>query len=67
MSLKELTAEAHKQAETQPFVKLIFSGNITKEKYAEYLINQELAYLTLEAFAQDAGLLDDLPGIKRAE
>jgi heme oxygenase len=67
MSLKELTAEAHKLAESQPFVNLIFSGNISKEQYAHYLLNQELAYATLEAFANDAGILDDLPGIKRAE
>jgi heme oxygenase (biliverdin-producing, ferredoxin) len=67
MSLKELTAEAHKQAETQPFVKLIFSGSISKEDYARYLFNQELVYATLELFAQSAGILDDLPGIKRAE
>lgn len=67
MSLKELTAEAHKQAETQPFVKLIFSGSISKEDYARYLFNQEYAYSVLEAFAQEVGLLDDLPGIARAD
>lgn len=67
MSLKELTAAAHHQAETQPFVKLIFSGNITKEQYAEYLVNQEIIYATLEKFATDAGVLSDLPGLCRAE
>lgn len=67
MSLKELTAEAHKQAETQPFVKLIFSGDITKEQYARYLLNQQYAYAVLEAFANDLNILDDLPGICRAE
>jgi len=29
MSLKELTHEAHKNAETQPFVKILFSGKIS--------------------------------------
>lgn len=66
MSLKDLTAEAHKLAESQPFVKKIFSGTITKEEYAKYLINQELTYAVLESFANDVGLLDDLPGIHRA-
>lgn len=66
MSLKELTADAHRLAETQPFVKLIFSGNITKEEYARYLLNQELAYAMLEAYANDLHLLDDLPDICRA-
>jgi heme oxygenase len=67
MSLKELTANAHKQAETQPFVKLIFSGNITNEEYAKYLFNQYAVYSTLESFADTAGILSDIQGIKRAE
>lgn len=66
MSLKDLTAEAHKQAETQPFVKLIFSGNITNEEYAKYLFNQYAVYSTLESLADTAGILSDLQGIKRA-
>jgi heme oxygenase len=66
MSLKELTAEAHKLAETQPFVKKIFSGNITKEEYATYLYNQYAAYEMLESHALIVGLLNDLPGIQRA-
>jgi len=66
MSLKELTAEAHKLAETQPFVKKIFSGNITKEEYATYLYNQYAAYEMLESNALIVGLLNDLPGIQRA-
>lgn len=66
MSLKDLTAEAHKQAETQPFVKKIFSGNITKEEYATYLYNQYAAYEILESHALIVGLLNDLPGIQRA-
>ena len=67
MSLKDLTAEAHKQAETQPFVKLIFSGNITNEEYARYLFNQYSVYSTLESLADTAGILSDMQGIKRAE
>ena len=66
MSLKELTAEAHRKAETMPFVKLIFSGEISKEQYAKYLVNQEIAYAVLEAYANDLHLLDDLLDICRA-
>lgn len=66
MSLKELTAEAHSLAESQPFVKKIFSGTITKEEYIKFLINQELIYATLEMFASESGILDNLPGIHRA-
>jgi heme oxygenase len=66
MSLKELTAEAHRLAETQPFVKKIFSGNLTNEEYAIYLYNQYTAYEILESHALVIGLLNDLPGIQRA-
>jgi len=66
MSLKELTADAHKLAENRPFVKLIFSGNITNEQYATYLYNQYAAYEILESHALIVGLLNDLPGIQRA-
>lgn len=66
MSLKELTAEAHSLAESQPFVKKIFSGTITKDEYISFLINQELIYATLEMFASESGILDNLPGIHRA-
>ena len=66
MSLKELTAEAHRLAETQPFVKKIFSGNITNEEYATYLYNQYAAYEILESYALIVGLLNNLPGIQRA-
>ena len=67
MSLKDLTHEAHKLVESQPFVKKIFSGTITKEEYARYLLNQEFAYAMLESLANEVGLLDDLPGIQRAD
>jgi hypothetical protein len=36
MSLKELTHEAHQNAERQAFVKILFSGNINPRLYAEY-------------------------------
>jgi heme oxygenase (biliverdin-producing, ferredoxin) len=67
MSLKELTAAAHNEAETQPFVKLIFSGDISKEDYTKFLFNQYAAYSTLESLADTAGLLTDLLDIKRAD
>jgi hypothetical protein len=44
MSLKELTHEAHKNAETQPFVKILFSGKINPKLYSAYLKNQHPCY-----------------------
>ncbi len=66
MSLKELTWEHHKKAETQPFVKVLFSGKIEPEIYATYLFNQHRMYDVLEACAMMHGLLNDYPTIRRA-
>ena len=39
MSLRELTAEKHKDAERQAFVKELLGGSITEERYATFLYN----------------------------
>lgn len=66
MSLKELTHEQHRTAETQPFVKVLFSGKIDPKIYATYLFNQHRMYDVLEAFAMMHGLLNDYPTIRRS-
>jgi len=66
MSLKELTHEAHKNAETQPFVKVLFSGKIDPKLYAEFLKNQHIQYEVLEVCAMPHQLLHGLPDIRRA-
>ena len=66
MSLKELTHGAHKKAETQPFVKVLFSGKINPKIYATYLKNQHPCYEILEVCAMAHGLLNNLPDIRRA-
>lgn len=66
MSLKELTHDAHREAETQPFVKVLFSGKIDPLLYAQYLKNQHPIYEILEVCAMPHGLLNDIPGIVRA-
>jgi heme oxygenase len=66
MSLKDLTWEHHKYAETRPFVKILFSGKITPEAYATYLYNQHKCYDLLEAIAMMHGLMNDYPTIRRA-
>ena len=57
MSLKDLTKEHHTNAETQPFVKVLFSGNIDPKLYATYLKNQHPMYEILEVCAMPHGLL----------
>ena len=66
MSLKDLTYEQHKYAETRPFVKVLFSGKIEPKLYATYLYNQHIMYNLLEACAMAHGLLNDYPTIRRA-
>lgn len=63
--IKELTWEHHKNAERQAFVKELLGG-ISEERYATFLFNQHPQYNILEMFAMAEGILDDLPGIRRA-
>ena len=57
-NLKELTRENHKNAERQEFVKEMFSGNITVERYLDFLHNQHPQYNVLEQFCKLHNLLD---------
>lgn len=66
MSLKELTHEQHRRAETRPFVKVLFSGHVDPKIYGTYLINQHPMYDVLEAFAMMHRLFDGIPDIRRA-
>lgn len=66
MSLKELVWEAHKNAETQPFVKVLFSGKIDPKIYATYLKNLHPMYEMLEVCSMMHGLFSGLPDIRQA-
>lgn len=66
MSLKDLTHEAHQNAERQEFVKILFSGSIPPKLYATYLKNQHPQYEILEVCAMAHGLLNGMPDIRRA-
>ncbi len=66
MSLRDLTKEAHNNAERQEFVKILFSGKINPKLYAAYLKNQHPQYEILEVCAMPLGLLTGLPDIRRA-
>ena len=65
MSLRELTKDAHTSAENQAFTKLLLSGNIPENIYADFLYNQHAIYKTLETLAESRGLLNGLSGITR--
>lgn len=66
MSLKDATYEQHKRAETRPFVKILFSGEIDPKLYATYLKNQHPMYEVLEVCAMPHGIFNGLPEIRRA-
>lgn len=66
MSLRDLTKEAHTNAERQEFVKILFSGSINPKLYATYLKNQHPQYEILEVCAMAKGMLDGLTDIRRA-
>lgn len=66
MSLKDLTHEQHRKAETRPFVKVLFSGKVDPKLYATYLKNQHPQYEILEVCAMMHGLMNDYPDIRRA-
>jgi len=66
MSLRELTKDAHTNAERQEFVKILFSGKINPKLYATYLKNQHPMYEILEVCAMPLGLLNGLPDVRRA-
>ena len=67
MSLKELTAEKHKLAETTPFMRAVFAGTMPKEVWTDYTYQKYLWYKEIEGAARQAGLLENLSGIERAD
>jgi|TARA_R110000850_G_scaffold21793_10_gene63740 heme oxygenase len=66
-NLKKLTMEHHRDAERQAFAKELMSGEIHPQKYAAYLFHQHACYKVLETMAGLHGLLDDMPGLERAD
>jgi len=65
MSLKELTADKHKEAETTPFMKAVFDKKLPQEIWADWTYQKTLFYGAIEGAASACGLLDDLYGIQR--
>ena len=66
MSLRELTAEKHHDAERSEFVKELLGGSITEERYATFLFNLHPIYHVLESFAMINGSMDGLDDLCRA-
>jgi heme oxygenase len=65
--LREHTNEKHRAVENTEFVQYMLHGNITADDYAVYLQQFHAIYATIEHYAEQAGMLVDLPDIKRAD
>ena len=65
MSLKELTAEKHKLAESSKFMKAVFAKKITRDLWMDWTYQKALFYHALEGIAGANRLLSDLPDIRR--
>lgn len=65
--LRDYTNAKHREAEGTSFVQYMLHGNIAPEHYAVYLQQMQIVYRNIEYFAEIAGLLHDLPDIRRAD
>lgn len=66
-SLKELTADKHREAESQPFLKSIFAGKVDVPKYTDYLFQLLHVYQVLEFYADMHNLFEGIEDIKRSK
>jgi len=66
-TLKELTADVHAEAESQPFIKSIFSGNVDKGKYADYVCQLFHVYGLMEILASKHDIFNGMEDLKRAK
>jgi len=66
MSLKELTAEKHKLAESTPFMQAVFKRQLPESLWADWTYQKTLFYGGIEGAAGACRLLGDLPDIRRA-
>ena len=65
MSLKDLTADLHHEAETTKFAQLLLSGNISKDDYRQYLYNLKPIYQTIESICSKNGYFATLHDLER--
>jgi len=66
MSLKELTADKHQQAEDTLFMKAVFAKTLPFDLWVDFTYQKQLWYKEIEFAARKAGLLNALPGFERA-
>jgi heme oxygenase len=66
VSLKDLTAEKHKLAESTPFMKAVFAQTLPRDIWVDWTYQKWLFYGAIEGAAGANRLLEDLPDLRRA-
>ena len=66
MSLKELTADKHREAETTQFMKAVFAKTLPRDHWVDFTYQKTLFYSTIEAAATQLGLMSDIEPIRRS-
>jgi len=66
MSLKELTADKHREAETTQFMKAVFAKTLPREHWVDFTYQKTLFYSTIETAATNQGLMTDIEPVRRS-
>jgi heme oxygenase len=67
MSLKELTLEKHKQAESTWFMKAVFKRELPKNLWLDWTYQKTVFYPVIEQQCLNLGLLEGIEGIQRSK
>jgi heme oxygenase len=66
MSLKELTADKHREAETTQFMKAVFAKTLPRDHWVDFTYQKTLFYSTIETAASEQGLMSDIESMRRS-
>jgi heme oxygenase len=66
MSLKELTADKHRQAETTQFMKAVFAKTLPRDHWVDFTYQKSLFYSTIETTAVNYNLMADIEPMRRS-
>ena len=66
MSLKELTADKHRAAETTQFMKAVFAKTLPRDHWVDFTYQKSLFYNTIETAATKQGLMTDIELMRRS-
>lgn len=65
MSLKELTADKHAEAENTAFMRAVFDNKMTAEVWQDFTYQKTLFYNAIESCLSETGLISKFPDLKR--